>query len=237
MGYFEETYRHVNDLSTEGRRSHWRYLDLTIGRWLPAVSGQPRILDVGCGAGIVLEWLAARGYRNARGVDTDPGQVEFARSLGLQAELSRDVPGWLDASGVADFVILKDVLEHVERAECTRLLRAIERRLGPQGRAYIAVPNASSPFAARWRYIDATHLRSYTELSLSSDLSAAGLRAQHFQDDDVWATRSLLGHCQQALKRVFRSIRRVEAAAEFGAQGWHMPLGLNLVAIVQKAAP
>lgn len=236
MGYFENTYRRVNDLSPQGRRNHWRYLDLTIGRWLPPPAQRPRILDIGCGAGIVLEWLAARGYADCRGIDADPGQVEFARGLGCRVDLDEDGAAWLERNGPVDFIILKDVLEHLPQDTAEHLLRAMARGLAPAGRAYISVPNANSAFAGRWRYIDATHLRSYTEPSLVATLSAAGLAAERIIDDDVWASNSLLGHGQQALKRVFRACRRAEACAEFGRDGWSLRLGLNLVAVVQPGA-
>lgn len=231
--YFE-FYSQVNDLSADGRRSHWPYLDRVLGPRLPPAATKPRILDIGCGAGIVLEWLRHRGYALARGIDSDAGQVEFAAGLGLDVARVDDVASWLAGQPAADFVILKDVLEHVAAEQVENLLVAVRDHLAPRGNLYLAVPNASSSFAARWRYIDATHRRSYTEHSLRWQLGSAGLRITELSGDDVWAVGSPLGHAQQLLRRCFRLWRRLEALAEFGAEGLKMPLSLNLVAMVER---
>jgi hypothetical protein len=38
-----------------------------------------------------------------------------------------------------------------------------------------------------------------------------------------------------ALKQLFRTFRRLEAVAELGRQGLHVPLGLNILAVCWKA--
>ena len=44
----------------------------------------------------------------------------------------------------------------------------------PDGKVILTVPNANSPLAARWRYIDFTHHCSFTEHSLNFVLGSAG---------------------------------------------------------------
>lgn len=230
MSSYFEHYAAVNRLEEAGRRSHWAHFDRSIARWLPERRDAP-ILDVGCGAGIALEWLRARGWTAARGVDVDPGQVAFARGLGLRVEHAEDVAAWLDGCGPAAFVLLKDVLEHVPDAGVEPLLAAIARRLAPGGVLYLVVPNASSSFAARMRYIDPTHHRCYTEPSLRWVLARAGLRLRAIRSDDVWVPSTPLQAAKMPVKAVFRAIRRLEALAEFGWDGARMPLSPNLVAI------
>jgi len=234
MASYFDHYASVNDLSPRGRRGHWRHLDLTLGPHLPHPQGQPRVVDIGCGAGILLEWLRERGYPRACGVDIDAGQVDFARGLGLDATRTDDVTGWLEGRQ-ADVVVLKDVLEHLEEAQAEALLRTVARQLAPGGIVYLTVPNAGASFASYWRYVDGTHLRSYTAHSLRWRLAGAGLELQHLGSDDVWAAGSALGHLRLALRRAFRLLRRLEALAEFGHEGLDLPLGLNLVAVARAA--
>ena len=63
-------------------------------------------------------------------------------------------------------ITLLDVLEHVLIARQVDMMRAIHYALAPGGRVVVQVPNANSPLAVRWRYIDFTHFSSFTEHSL-----------------------------------------------------------------------
>ena len=69
------------------------------------------------------------------------------------------------------------MLEHVPVAAQIELLRTIRGALRPGGRLILTVPNANSPLASRWRYIDFTHHVSFTEHSLSFVLRNASFGA------------------------------------------------------------
>lgn len=98
------------------------------------------------------------------------------------------------------------------------------------------VPNANSSFAARHRYNDPTHRRSYGESSLAYDLESAGFRVLRIYPDDLWRPGSVQGFIRILLKLVVRAWRRLEALAELGNPGARLPLSLNLIAICQKSA-
>jgi len=232
-GYFDH-YAAVNRLDDRGRRAHWGHYDRSIGPWMPP-DRDARILDVGCGAGLVLEWMRARGWRDARGVDVDPGQVSFARGLGLSVERADDVAAWIRALEPLDFVLLKDVLEHVPDDGVDALLRAIASRLGPSGTLLVVVPNANSSFAARMRHIDPTHHRLYSEHSLRWVLARAGLGTVSVSGDDVWVPTSAMQAMKIPVKAAFRALRRLEALAEFGWDALGMPLSPNMVAVARPA--
>jgi SAM-dependent methyltransferase len=227
-------YRRVNDLSPEGRRRHWGYLAACIGPYLPR-SSDGQILDIGCGTGVVLEWVSSKGFPNARGIDTDSGQVEQARQLGLEVSNTASTIEYLQMHpGSYDLVVLKDVLEHCPSEEVGALLKGVCEQLAPGGRVYLSVPNANASFATRWRYIDPTHRRSYTEHSLRWDIERAGLEVLSIAGDDYWRASSLAGLVRLFTKAFFRSVRRLEALAEFGPDGWHLVLSLNMVAVARK---
>ena len=232
MDYFEH-YQRVNDLSESGRRSHWKPFDKTIGRFLPD-DPQARIIDVGCGAGILLEWLKVRGYSHAQGVDLDSGQIAFSHSLGLKAEQIIDTALWLQQQQGADLIVFKDILEHIPAEEVGKTLKAAAQALSPGGRVYVSVPNAAASFGTYWRYIDSTHLRSYTQNVLALELHRAGLNVVYVGDDDTMAFSSAPGIGRLLLRTLFRFFRRLEAIGEFGGDGVRMPLGLNLVMVAER---
>ncbi len=233
MDYFEH-YQRVNDLSEAGRRSHWKPFEKTLGRFLPAHENAV-IVDVGCGAGILLEWLQDRGYRNASGIDPDQGQVAFCEQLGVKADQVADSASWLEAKREVDMVICKDILEHIPEEQVRAILKAAKSSLTPDGKLYVSVPNALASLSPFWLYNDATHLRSYTERVLGLELERAGFTVVAVTDDDNWAVGGIAGVFRLMLRTVFRILRRLEVVAEFGGDGVLVPLGLNLVMVATPA--
>src|SRR5258706_14061911 len=136
----------------------------------------PRILDVGCGMGILVGALRAKGFRETSGIDISPEQIEIARARGLPCELVDDAHIFRMAEHQPesfDAIFLMDVLEHVPRSSQLSWLASIHKLLKRGGRLILSVPNANSTFAMRWRYIDWTHCISFTEESLEFILANA----------------------------------------------------------------
>ena len=236
MSYFEH-YKHINDLSDSGRKKYWKCYDSLYKKFLPE-NKNARILDFGCGAGLLMEWMQKEcSYTNVTGIDIDMGQIDFARRLGLDANWSDDPVSWLKTKGVSyDLIIMKDVLEHIPDTRRVDTLKELHSLLSLNGVLLLTTPNANSDFAARMLYNDLTHHTAYTENSLRYLLGLAGYNTTliHFFTDDVWHASSILGFLKLVLKLIVRGIRRLSAIAEFGAQGVHIPLSLNLMVVYYK---
>jgi methionine biosynthesis protein MetW len=104
-----------------------------------------RILDVGCGRGVLLGALADRGHQ-VHGMDVSETAVDGADP---RAEI-RVAPCLTQAgyaSGDFDQVILWHVLEHLTNPR--EVLAEVHRILKPGGQVIVAVPNFSS-LQARW---------------------------------------------------------------------------------------
>ena len=104
-----------------------------------------RVLDLGCGRGVILGALADRGFE-VHGVEIS---LEAARGADPRAEI-RIAPRLADAgypAGYFDEVVIWHVLEHLHDPRGA-LLEA-RRVLRPGGRLVVAVPNLSS-LQARW---------------------------------------------------------------------------------------
>ena len=132
-------------------------------------------LDIGCGFGFALRALRTAGFLNVRGIEVSSHQATIARRGGFEVSVVTDTIDFLKRhSGYFGIVLLLDVLEHIPVSEQLDMMRAIRESLSPGGRVIVTVPNANSPLAARWRYIDFTHTSSFTEHSLYFVLSNAG---------------------------------------------------------------
>jgi len=64
--YFEH-YETLNDLSDQGRMLRWPDYHACFSSILPKDT-MVRILDVGCGAGLFLEWLSVLGTQTFKGL-------------------------------------------------------------------------------------------------------------------------------------------------------------------------
>lgn len=154
-----------------------------------------KILELGCGMGRTMLTLIEAGYSNVTGVDIDKSQIEIAKKENLNAHQS-DCIEWLEKdTNTYDVIYCLDVLEHVEKEKQIKLLCEIEKHLNPNGMCVIRVPNALSPTANYFRYIDFTHTISHTEISLGSILKNANLphcvfRPQYLEDKEVRTLKS-----------------------------------------------
>lgn len=134
-----------------------------------------RVLDVGCGAGELLQTLQPLGW-SVEGIDTDESAVARARAAGIQARVaSLEDAGLPDAS--FDAVTMSHVLEHVTDPVGT--LREARRVLRPGGVLTLLTPNHRSLghrlFGSGWRGLEPPrHLQVFSRGSLERALRRAG---------------------------------------------------------------
>lgn len=184
---------------------------------------EPRILDVGCGAGANARAILERcPAAQIVGVEPDPRAAELAREVCADV-LHGTLEQFVDAGGDQEFdaVVLSDVLEHV--AEPVRFLRRLQSS-GAVGAArwFVSVPNfavwynrlrtLAGGFAYDWSGLyDRTHLRFFTRRSIRELLEYCGLSVL-----EQAATPSLVQSAAPLLRRFFE--RDV-------ARGEHLSLG------------
>jgi len=130
----DKHYRHSYASSEEAAR-----YDLSLKNILRFLKRGDRILDIGCGAGHLLNLIKAQGYERIVGLDPSEAACQAARrQYGLNV-LQGSLFDALDV-GRFDFVILSHVLEHI--AELPRFVTELHKILNDRGRVYVEVPDA-----------------------------------------------------------------------------------------------
>jgi 2-polyprenyl-6-hydroxyphenyl methylase/3-demethylubiquinone-9 3-methyltransferase len=89
-----------------------------------------RVLDLGCGAGFLANYLAARGH-HVTGIDTTPENLAVARAHGTATYELGDACNLPYEDATFDVVCAMDLIEHVEQPE--RLVAEVGRVLRPGG--------------------------------------------------------------------------------------------------------
>jgi len=146
--------------------------------------GQPgRVLDVGCGRGLLLAQLQKLGW-DVVGTELSEGSASYPREvLGLPVQVG-DLADQHFPSGHFDAVVMWHVLEHVIDPAAT--MREVNRLLRPGGIFLIGVPNFASLEARvsgdKWFHLDVPrHLNHFTPHSLRRALKRTGLRVRRMQ--------------------------------------------------------
>jgi cyclopropane fatty-acyl-phospholipid synthase-like methyltransferase len=193
--------------------------------WNPAAC-QPamKFLEIGCGTGEFLAYLAAKGCDQFWGIDHDSHLAAIIPQTVSQHFVCGDLWQILTdpQQDQPDRVVALDVLEHFSADEALRLLTAIKAKLAPKGRLVVKVPNASCPWGLQYQFGDLTHRTAFTPLSLHQLADAAGFK-----------TISILPHRQGSRRRLITDAlvhRFLSWALATPPQIW----SANFVAVFEK---
>jgi 2-polyprenyl-3-methyl-5-hydroxy-6-metoxy-1,4-benzoquinol methylase len=158
-----------------------------VGQFREAEARDPDILEVGCGAGSLLESLAQSGLRSITGIDLALPAVEMTRkrlaSYRLAGNVRQATVSHLISVGWAktfDIVLLCDVIEHVPPGRAESLLGEVRTLLRAGGRLVVVTPNSfagphdiTRHFRARGSEPEGLHLHEYSLRELTDLLVRA----------------------------------------------------------------
>lgn len=135
----------------------------------PAPDAPPRILDVGCGTGLMLERLADRG--RPMGMDVSPLALDFCRQRGGGPLFRADGARLAVADESFDAVTAIGVIEHLDRDR--EALEEWRRVLRPGGTMVLL----TSAYMWMWSGHDVSnhHTRRYTVRAFRALLEESGL--------------------------------------------------------------
>ncbi len=143
-----------------------------------ASSGQRRLLDIGCGGGMLLHLARKRGFE-PYGMDISEQAVALAQErYGLpvkQGKIGDDL--WMP--GQFDYVTMFHVLEHLANPRAA--LQYVRKILKPNGSLILQVPNIESLqarcFGAGWYGLDVPrHLINFSPQAIEMLLQETGFR-------------------------------------------------------------
>ncbi len=129
-----------------------------------------RILDVGCGEGILVEEYQTKGYL-IEGIDLNYESNIVRRGDAISMPFYKD--------GQFDIVFLIDVLEHIAFADQLQVLKEIKRVLVPRGVLFISIPNLA-------------HLNSRWQLLFHGILDRSDIETNHIGERTLSESKRLL---------------------------------------------
>ncbi len=150
-----------------------RIIESVLDEYLPEEPRPGRVLDVGCGTGLMLERF---GRWKPIGLDFSGAALKYCRQRGLPRILRGDVTRLPVESGSIDLILALDLMEHVERHDL--MIREFQRVLRPGGCLMATVP--AHPWLWSDHDVALHHFRRYTQGSLRALLRHGRLRPIKF---------------------------------------------------------
>jgi len=149
-------------------------------RELLAKNGKPRILDVGCATGRLLEQLRKSGWQTT-GVEICRPQADYCRrKRGLDV---KDLPLAENGfnAGTFDVVLASHLIEHLN--DPLNFVREVSRILSSDGRFFVTTPNIAGfqarLFGKNWRSAIPDHLYLFSIKTLTRILSENGFAIEN----------------------------------------------------------
>ena len=177
IAQYDQHYQRVKRHQVDPRKADLSYYQTqfaSIAKGLPLHS---EVLDIGCGTGHLLYWLAKNTSLQLCGVDISPGQINLAKQyLPESVQLYQGDAGEFlqENSERFDIIFALDVLEHIQDEELYTMLFNVRQCLRNGGKFICRVPNMANLTASYSRYLDLTHQRGYTSYSLFQLLASIG---------------------------------------------------------------
>jgi|DewCreStandDraft_4_1066084.scaffolds.fasta_scaffold79274_1 2-polyprenyl-3-methyl-5-hydroxy-6-metoxy-1,4-benzoquinol methylase len=154
-----------------------------------------KILDIGCGVGIIGEKIKAKG-NIVYGIDFSKGAVKNAREKGIFAKVAnieKEIPF---KNNFFDGIVLGEILEHI--FDTDRFLQNVRKKLKNNGYIIITTPNLAT-FGRRllllfgknphieyyFREDSAGHIRYFVKDTLFKLLFDNGFRVEKYTSDEV----------------------------------------------------
>ncbi|WP_297018910.1 class I SAM-dependent methyltransferase [Thalassospira sp.] len=146
---FRANYAHYYD-HRGGSEYLWNVYDQRLADIIPIASAEQKVLEIGCGIGSDLHWLALMGCK-ATGIDVKSEWIDAANEL-TKVVSKNFGPVGVDIRRINlldmpaeqfDLIYMKDTFHHLEpRVEVTAKIASMLR---PGGRVVIVEPNAWNP--------------------------------------------------------------------------------------------
>ena len=167
-------------------------------RKIMAAKAGPRVLDVGCATGALLDFLRGRGWQTA-GAEISPSAGYAREKRGLDVR-SMTVEDCKFPDGHFDLVLASHLIEHLNSPAA--FLAEIARILSPGGYFFLTTPNIDGfqarLFGNKWRGAIFDHLYLFSVRTLKAMLKSQGFSVKGVH---TWGGLAV-GTAPMALKRI-----------------------------------
>ncbi|MDO8659803.1 MAG: class I SAM-dependent methyltransferase [Candidatus Parcubacteria bacterium] len=195
----------------------FRFFNKNYLKFLPA-SKTARILDIGCGLGHFLAYVKSNNYSDFLGVDIGKEQIDHCiKHVTKKVKLITNLNAFLKENRDSfDFILMNDVIEHIEKEEVIDTLSLVLASLKKDGMVVIRTVNLKNRWGMAVRYMDFTHTAGFTEESIRQVMLTAGFRNILLVSEThpIYDIKSFI---RISLKRLFEFVYRLEYIASFGA--------------------
>jgi SAM-dependent methyltransferase len=212
--------RYVSTFKADATMGHEPSVTWWDHKYLPLLEGLDRsatVLEIGCGDGSLLAYLARRGFSHAFGIDVSAEQIALARARDVHADVADLFHFLANEPGRFAAVLAVDVLEHLTRDELLRLAPLLYGALQPGGRVLIQTANGAGLFPGQVIYGDLTHMTIFTPQTLGQLLRPAGFADLTFYETGPVPIR-LRGKVDVALWATIKALANAIRHLETGKQ-------------------
>ena len=143
-----------------------RHLLFTLSRYKFAAKMLPfnknnKILEVGCSEGIG-SLLLAENENQVLAIDMDIDAINYAKKTINKNNITYEHADFLNSNlGIFDAIVSLDVIEHIEKDDETKFIKAITNHLTKHGMCIIGTPNdTATPYASKASQLG--HVNMYT---------------------------------------------------------------------------
>jgi 2-polyprenyl-3-methyl-5-hydroxy-6-metoxy-1,4-benzoquinol methylase len=175
---YVKAYTHVKygDLTLRHFEKNFSVWDKYYLKIFDDVNLNASFLDLGCGNGVFLHYLKARGFKNLKGIDVSEDYINEGIKLGIENISKIDIYEELHNDNKYDIIIARDVMEHFEKDEVFEIFELIFNKLQPGGKFILQVPNGDGINVGLIYYSDFTHSTLLTESSLNQMALTIGFK-------------------------------------------------------------
>ena len=149
------------------------------------IAPNSRVLDVGCGTGVITDIIRRQKSASVIGIEPDAERVRRAVARGLDVHLGVLSPDFIRQHGPFDYIVFADVLEHLPNP--AEIVAMASGGLKPGGSVVASIPNVAHWFVrtdllrGRFDYqdcgiMDATHLRWFTRRTVREFFERLGFQ-------------------------------------------------------------
>lgn len=217
---YENTYRN--------EQSHWWFVGrrtIVLDQIEQLYHGRTdlRMLDVGCGTGLNMQYLSKYGH--ITGVDLSPVALDFCRKRGHNQLVQAPIERLPFEDNSFDMVTALDIIEHLD--DDVAGLSELQRVLKPGGRAVVLVP----AYMFLWSLQDevSSHKRRYVAPQFSSVTKRSG-----FEIERLTYTNSLLFPVIFGGRMALKVVRRYNKSIE-NENGLHPGWSNEILKTIFKA--